>query len=156
MTAEKTSTSKSEPLKTPQDFLEGEWSIRQCFLYKDEYDDCRSFKARFHQYFVHGENTDCSQWKIDYDNCCQFREKKDIEAGKAVIQSEAERRRVRMQAHYANDVWKKRKAPPEDWSKPLPEWLQKKNEGTFLAIKAQELKTGIVSEPEKKSYCSIM
>lgn len=61
----------------------------------------------------------------------------------------------RLRAHYRNDVWKKRDGPPPDWDKPLPEWMQKRDENTYLAIKAKEMREGKV-EDEKKSSCSIM
>lgn len=72
----------------------------------------------------------------------------------ALINSEKNRRLERLRAHYRNDTWKKRDAPPEDWAKPLPEWMAKRNENTYLAIKAQELKEGKVEET--KSRCAIM
>lgn len=49
-------------------------------MYKEEYKDCKSIKARFHQYFIFGETVDCEQWKIDYDNCNLWSEHKDKEA----------------------------------------------------------------------------
>jgi len=49
-------------------------------VYKDEYDDCTSIKARFHQYFIFGETLDCSQWKTDYHNCYQWQKNKSEEA----------------------------------------------------------------------------
>ncbi|XP_053965723.1 UPF0545 protein C22orf39 homolog [Anastrepha obliqua] len=138
--------------------LKGEWSIRPCSAYKEEYDDCTSIKARFHQYFIHGENIDCSQWKTDYNNCERYTNsnKKDVAAGEAVIRSEAERRRKRMEAHYGNTTWNKRTQPPEDWSKPLPEWLAKKYENTYLELKQMELDGRRTPEVIEKSYCAIM
>lgn len=62
-----------------------------------------------------------------------------------------------MKAHYANDTWSKRKSPPKDWSAPLPEWIEKKNENTYLDLKSKELAGLAVPEIEKPSYfCSIM
>lgn len=54
--------------------------VRPCMIYKDEYDDCTSVKARFHQYFIFGETLDCSQWKTDYRNCYQWQKHKSEEA----------------------------------------------------------------------------
>ncbi|CAD7013782.1 unnamed protein product [Ceratitis capitata] len=138
--------------------LKDAWSIRPCSVYKDEYDDCTSIKARFHQYFIYGENVDCSQWKKDYDNCERYVNSNgnDVAAGEAVINSEAERRRKRLEAHYSNTTWKKRTHPPEDWSKPLPEWLAKKNENTFLEVKQMELDGRKPVEVVEKSFCAIM
>ncbi|XP_017460672.1 PREDICTED: UPF0545 protein C22orf39 homolog [Rhagoletis zephyria] len=138
--------------------LKDAWSIRPCEVYNDEYDDCTSIKARFHQYFIHGESIDCSQWKTDYNNCERYMKSNgnDVTAGEAVIRSEAERRRKRMEAHYGNTTWKKRTHPPEDWSKPLPEWLAKKNENTFLELKQMELDGRKLAEETEKSYCALM
>ncbi|XP_039956318.1 UPF0545 protein C22orf39 homolog [Bactrocera tryoni] len=134
------------------------WSIRPCSVYKDEYDDCTSIKARFHQYFIYGESVDCSQWKKDYDNCERYVNSNgnDVSAGEAVVRSEAERRQKRMEAYFGNSTWKKRDNPPEDWSKPLPEWLAKKNENTFLELKQMELDGRKPVEEINKSYCAIM
>lgn len=54
--------------------------VRPCKLYSDEYKECVSIKGRFHQYFIFGENIDCSQWKIDFENCNKWNEKEDPEA----------------------------------------------------------------------------
>ncbi|XP_037946076.1 UPF0545 protein C22orf39 homolog [Teleopsis dalmanni] len=138
--------------------LKNAWSIRSCSLYKDEYDNCTSIKARFHQYFVDGENTDCTQWKTDYDNCIAYEEseRRDVTAGEAIIKSEQQRRETRMKAHYGNTTWKKRSSPPDDWSKPLPEWLTKRYENSYLKLKQMELEGQLPVEKESKSYCTIM
>lgn len=126
-------------------------------MYKDEYDDCTSFKARFHQYFINGENTDCTQWQTDYKNCLRYRDSNnnDVEAGAAVIKSEEERRLKRFKGHFANNVWEKRSEPPPDWTKPLPEWMEKKNENSYLQLKQMEME-GKVPAQDEKSYCLIM
>lgn len=131
-----------------------EWLIRDCDLYNDEYDECTSFRGRFQQYFVYGESIDCNQWKKDYDNCCKWRSKKDIKAAEALITSEKSRRLERLKAHYSNDIWKKRESPPPDWDKPLPDWMVKRDENTYLAHRAREIKEGKLEE--EKSSCNIM
>ncbi|CAK1545195.1 unnamed protein product [Leptosia nina] len=135
--------------------VEDSWLIRDCEVYSDEYDECTSIRARFHQYFIYGESLDCNQWKRDYDNCCKWVENKDVKAGEALIKSEQARRMERLRAHYRNDVWKKRDSPPEDWAAPLPEWMAKRDENTYLAQKAREIREGTETE-EKDSSCSIM
>ncbi|XP_021206473.1 uncharacterized protein LOC105842222 isoform X3 [Bombyx mori] len=65
---------------TTESQLEDKWMIRNCDIYEDEYDECTSFRARFHQYFIFGETLDCNQWKKDYDNCCKWESKKDVKA----------------------------------------------------------------------------
>lgn len=59
-------------------------------------------------------------------------------------------------AHYDNDVWTRREAPPSDWNKTLPEWLQKRNANTLLEMKARQERgeeTGIIGE---RTLCTIM
>lgn len=72
----------------------------------------------------------------------------------AVINSEKERRLERLRAHYNNDTWKKRDSPPVDWKKPLPEWMQKRDENTYLAQKLKEEAEGI--SEDNKSFCVII
>uniref|UniRef100_A0A182JTQ9 Synaptic plasticity regulator PANTS n=1 Tax=Anopheles christyi TaxID=43041 RepID=A0A182JTQ9_9DIPT len=126
--------------KTPDEeaVLKSLWSIRPCYLYNEEYEDCTSIKARFNQYFIHGESIDCNQWKRDFDNCVRFEKNAtDTKSALELIDSEQKRREERMRAHYGNNVWTKRKAPPEDWAKPLPEHMQKEYESSFLACESQ-------------------
>uniref|UniRef100_A0A1A9WK27 Synaptic plasticity regulator PANTS n=1 Tax=Glossina brevipalpis TaxID=37001 RepID=A0A1A9WK27_9MUSC len=137
--------------------LEDSWSIRPCSVYKDEYEECTSIKARFHQYFIHGENTDCTDWHNDYQNCVRYEDSNgnDLAAGKAVVHSEEERRKNRFKGHYGNTVWQKRKTPPEDWAKPLPDWLAKRYENSYLSLKQMEI-DGNVTKLDEKQYCLIM
>ncbi|XP_050345502.1 UPF0545 protein C22orf39 homolog [Nymphalis io] len=130
------------------------WLIRDCDIYEDEYDDCTSFKARFNQYFIYGGSLDCNQWKKDYVNCCKWVKNNDTKAANELIKSEKIRRMRRLTAHYQNDTWKKRESPPTDWEKPLPEWMIKRDQNTYLAQKAQEMKEGKVVDD--KSSCVIM
>lgn len=133
------------------------FQIRPCFLYNEEYSDCTSIKARFHQYFIEGETIDCSQWKTDYKNCQKWEDKKDLDAATAVVKSEEKRRLDRLKSHYGNTVWTKRDAPPEKWNAPLPEWLEERNKNTYLEIKAKELRGEKVEDPDAgKTMCSIM
>lgn len=126
----------------------------------EEYRDCRSIKARFQQYFVHGDVLDCSSWEHDFEDCVKFEEKDDLKAAKNVINNEESRRKDRMEAHYGNNVWKKRKGPPEDWSKELPDRLVKEYENSFLDIKSKEMKGLPISREAtssmQSSKCIIM
>ena len=45
-----------------------------------------------------------------------------------------------MKNHFGNNIWKKRKNPPEDFNKPLPDHLNKQYENSFLDIKSKEMK----------------
>ncbi|XP_055918895.1 UPF0545 protein C22orf39 homolog [Eupeodes corollae] len=151
------STNLDKPDNNNNKGLKDSWAIRPCHIYKEEYSDCTSIKARFHQYFIHGESVDCSQWLTDYQNCTKYEDSNgnNIAAGEAIVQSEEERRNIRLKAHYANTTWKKRQSPPDDWAKPLPEWLVKKNQNTYLEVKANEI-AGAIPEQVDSSYCSIM
>jgi len=116
------------------------WLVRPCEAYNDEYKECTSIKGRFHQYFIEGDNADCSQWKKDFDSCMKFRATKDLVALEEVIRSENVRRVRRLAPFYANDVWKHRDSPPVDWNKPLPPKMQEEYRDTYLDHKAQEFK----------------
>lgn len=59
-------------------------------------------------------------------------------------------------AHYDNDIWTKRKAPPSDWDKELPEWLQKRNENTLLEVKSKQAKGEDIALVGERFLCSIM
>jgi len=62
-----------------------------------------------------------------------------------------------MIGHVKNDVWQDRTAPPVDWNKPLPEWMQKEQENTYLAIKSAEMKANTTkSVYEERTLCAIM
>ncbi|EDS30746.1 conserved hypothetical protein [Culex quinquefasciatus] len=145
--------------KTPeeQEVFKNLWSIRPCYLYNEEFDDCTSIKARFHQYFIHGSSVDCTQWKRDFDNCVRFEKNPhDTKSALELIESERSRRTERMRAHYGNDVWKKRDRVPEGWAKPLPEHLQKEYESSYLELKARELRGEVEPGKEERTMCVVM
>jgi hypothetical protein len=126
---------KKEREEDPQ-----EWMLRPCVIYKDEYDDCTSIQARFNQYFIFGQTLKCDQWKTDYHNCYQWQKNNSKEAYNKLIESEKKRRMERLTPHYQNNVWERRKKPPENWNAPLPEWMQKEFENSYLHIRNQEMK----------------
>ncbi|XP_049951517.1 UPF0545 protein C22orf39 homolog [Schistocerca serialis cubense] len=142
---------KADEADSPKDA----WMIRPCEIYDDEYSDCASFKARFHQYFVFGKFVDCSQWKHDYENCVRWRDSKNVKACDELIKSEKKRRYERLKAHIDNDIWEKRDAPPEDWNKPLPEWMQNEYKDTYLAHKAKELNDPKAFKEPERTLCVI-
>lgn len=82
----------------------------------------------------------CEHWRDDHNNCQKYAWFADKEAARELIVSELERRTKRMKAHYANDVWQKREQPPDDWARPLPEFMQERNKNTYLELKANEMK----------------
>ncbi|XP_020282872.1 UPF0545 protein C22orf39 homolog [Pseudomyrmex gracilis] len=149
---------EKEEKKTEQTRHPDDWMIRPCLVYKDEYDDCTSLRARFNQYFIFGETLDCNQWNTDYRNCYQWQKYKSDEAYDQLIESEKKRRLQRLRAHYANNVWEKREKPPDNWNSPLPEWMQKDFENSYLHIRSQQMKgkmeDGVVSALDSK--CTIL
>lgn len=146
--------------KTPEEeeIFKNLWSIRPCYIYNEEYDDCTSVQGRFHQYFIHGDNIDCNQWKRDFDNCVRFEKNpKDTKSAQELIESEKTRRTVRLGAHYGNDVWKKRDKVPKDWAKPLPENLRKEYENSYLELKAREMRGEVQpAKDDGRTMCVIM
>lgn len=74
---------------------------------------------------------------------------------KDLILSEYEKRKARLEPHYKNDIWRKRKEPPSDWSKPLPEWMVERDRNSYLDVKARQLKGEDITYIDKSS-CSIM
>jgi hypothetical protein len=54
--------------------------VKPCDWYYEEMKDCRTFKFRFHLYFVSGELEDCSRWRSDYDNCVKWEKTEDVQA----------------------------------------------------------------------------
>ncbi|CAH0555346.1 unnamed protein product [Brassicogethes aeneus] len=138
--AKNSTENKDDKTKDTPERLKDDWMIRKCSLYDDEYSDCTSIKGRFNQYFIFGDPLDCTQWKIDSKNCYKYVDNNDFKAGEELIKSEKKRRLQRLLPHYANDVWERRKTPPEDWNKPLPEHMLKEYEATYLNVKSKELK----------------
>lgn len=132
--------------------------IIQFYCHTEELKDCKSIKARFQQYFVNGDILDCSSWNHDLNDCINFEEKNDYRAGKRIIESENKRRKDRMEGHYKNDTWIKRKSPPDDWNKPLPSYITKKYENSFLEIKSKEMKGESSPDIDLKepTYCCVM
>jgi hypothetical protein len=75
-----------------------------------------------------------------------------------VIEHEDVRRKERLKGHYENDVWSKRKTPPSDWNKPLPNYISKRYENSYLDIKNKEMKGEVHEDVSLKepTYCSLM
>lgn len=66
-----------------------------------------------------------------------------------------------MEAHFNNDTWIKRKNPPKDWSKPLPEYIAKKTTNSYLEIKNKELRGEVTPDNctmdlKESTYCTLM
>ncbi|KAL1452098.1 hypothetical protein WDU94_006410, partial [Cyamophila willieti] len=132
------------------------FQIRPCEIYKRELKGCIGFQGRFYQYFVDGELKDCSEWQRDFANCEKWFEENNYKSAEAVILNEEARIQKRMTGHYQNNVWEHRESPPEDWNKPLPDWMEKDNENTYLYHRAKEIKTGEEEKKPDSFFCSIM
>lgn len=129
---------EAEPTEPSVKAVPKTWVIRRCEWYIDEYKECMKMLSRLHQYFIFGENTPCFQWKIDYDDCLNWRNNRDMEALYCVVKSEDERFISRMKASQANDVWTYRSSPPRDWNKPLPDFMeQRRLKSTLLTFEQQ-------------------
>ncbi|XP_054166712.1 UPF0545 protein C22orf39 homolog [Oppia nitens] len=114
------------------------WLVRPCERYHFQYKDCKSIKARVHQYFIFGQSIDCNQWYEDYMNCLDYRKTTDVNSLQKVIDSEMKRKDDRLATVRQNDVWEYRNKPPDDWSKPLPKWFQEKTKSSVLFQKQQQ------------------
>lgn len=71
-----------------------------------------------------------------------------------IVASEKIRRAARLKPHYENSVWENRSEPPVDWNSPLPVWMEERNKGTYLSLRAQEMKEGKNSD-ELRTFCVI-
>ncbi|KAI5720104.1 hypothetical protein M8J77_001913 [Diaphorina citri] len=131
------------------------WKIRPCAMYKMELKGCVGMQARFYQYFVDGELKDCTEWQRDLINCEKWTDNKDYKAAEEVILNEESRIKKRFTSHNRNNIWEHRASPPEDWDKPLPEWMQKEQENTFLYHQAKAFKAG-ETLPTNPLSCNIM
>jgi len=145
----------SEKKEGEEDQYPDAWMLRPCVIYKDEYDDCTSIRARFNQYFIFGQTLKCDQWKTDYHNCYQWQKNKSKEAYNKLVESENKRRLERLIPHYQNNVWEKREKPPENWNTPLPEWMQKNFENSYLHIRNEEMKVN-KKDSVLNTKCTIM
>jgi len=110
--------------------------LRDCEAYKAELKACKSIKGRFYQYYVDGQQADCSHWADCYDDCQLWKYNVDEEAATRVIDRENERVKERLRGHYENNVWEKRTTPPpkEEWNKPLPKYMLDRQENSYLAM----------------------
>lgn len=112
--------------------MKDSWMLRHCDSYREELKSCKSIRGRFHQFYVHGKALDCSHWEQSFDDCKAWNSNADQAAASRVIQREKVRIGQRLKAHYDNDVWEKRQSPPAEWDKPLPQWMQDKNENSYF------------------------
>lgn len=113
---------------------------------------------------MYGESLNCDQWRDDNNNCHKWTWFQNKDAAIEVIKSEIQRRDERMKAHYDNKTWTKRDKPPDDWNKPLPDWMAKRAENSFMKLTMDELNEdkerakaqAAPNENQTESACNIM
>ncbi|VDI00669.1 Hypothetical predicted protein [Mytilus galloprovincialis] len=127
------------------------WLIRECDIYKEEYDTCKSRKGRRHQWYTLGCKLDCSKWEDDYKNCLLYTKSNDVEAANKIIENEKERYFARRKASLGNNMWEYRDSPPEDWNKPVPGW-----ENKVSLFKAYNMGKKPIPQEEERSSCTIL
>ena len=81
----------------------------------------------------------------------------DSEAAGRVIAREKARVRARLEAHYRNTVWEKREQPPsqEEWARPLPDYMQQRQEKSYLALQQRTEKTKSVEDEEMLKFLEV-
>jgi len=147
--------------------MDGGWMVRGCQAYQEELKACKSVRGRFHQYYVAGEAADCSQWRDNLADCRLWEEAAEGEAAARIMEREGARIAARLRPHFENTVWEKRAAPPEDWSRELPEYMAARQEGSYLtkytkakekveAASSSELMLMEVQAKAGTAMCSIM
>lgn len=109
-----------------------EWLIKPCMYYKESFKDCNSFYAQFNARYTNGRKEDCSQWSIDYKNCCEYIKTGSREARADLIESEKFRRLERLVTMANNNVWEYRDKPPADWHAPLSEELYSSEDKEYI------------------------
>lgn len=100
--------------------------VRPCERYKELYGTCSSLMGRIQQYYVYGEKLDCDQHHKNYTNCIKYRKTKDANLLDPIIEWEQNMIRLRLKSVELNTVWKMRDKPPDDFSGPLPDHLNRK------------------------------
>ncbi len=121
------------------------WMVRKCDAYYAELKNCRQWRGRLHQYYVHGKVDSCENWKLNYEDCLSWKTSADPAAVERIVGREKERIADRMRGHLANDVWERRETPPSDWNKLLSDHLTDAQEESHLKRyreKQEELRQG--------------
>lgn len=73
-----------------------------------------------------------------------------------MIDSEKKRRKERLEPHYKNTVWERRRQPPENWDAPLPDYIKAEYEQSYLHIKSKEMKGEAPPSKEPMQFCVLM
>lgn len=108
--------------------------VRPCERYKELYKSCRSFKSRIYQYYVYGETLDCTPHWDNYQSCLKYRKTKNVNLLEPIIKWEKNLIKTRLETVKQNKAWEMRDKPPEDFNKPLPEFIEKRQKESLLRL----------------------
>ena len=123
--------------------------VQPCQLYHDELHECRSSGAKALRAFIGQPSAtdNCAVWASAAHLCTAWSERRDWAALSQLIAFHKELRRQRQLALLNNDVWQLRSTPPTVFSDPLPDYLTRFHPQSFLAEKANELRSGTPADP---------
>lgn len=97
--------------------------VRPCERYQELERDCLRFRSRIQQYYVFGEFLDCAQHGNNYKSCIDYRQTRNPEMLKPVIKWESDLISTRLNTVEQNKTWDLRESPPEEFARPLPDFL---------------------------------
>lgn len=74
-----------------------------------------------------------------------------------ILDNEKDRRQIRIKNAQANDIWEYRSSPPEDWTKPLPEWEKARKNTVLSKVQLVKEKSGtFTGTSDTLSSCVIL
>ncbi|XP_061188525.1 UPF0545 protein C22orf39 homolog [Saccostrea echinata] len=136
--------------------------IRPCISYWKEFTSCCSSSSRIRQIYVNGEMTDCIPLRNISDKCytMQKGENDAVDAMNELIAYEKQRHAERVKMRTANDIWEYRTSAPENWSKPLPEFMEARKDTHLNKIQnnweKEELRITVRDFLMRDQTCSIL
>ncbi|XP_062618782.1 UPF0545 protein C22orf39 homolog isoform X2 [Saccostrea cucullata] len=122
-----------EPVIEKQEEKANKLPIRPCISYWKDFTSCCSSSSRIRQVYVNGEMTDCIPLRNISDKCYIMEKGEDgaIDAMNELIEYEKQRQAERVKMKTENDIWEYRTSAPENWSQPLPEFMEARKD-TYL------------------------
>ncbi|CAG0884548.1 unnamed protein product, partial [Darwinula stevensoni] len=60
--------------------LEKTWMVKPCFVYEEDYRECKRIRGRFQQYYVEGKMKDCSMLFHMQTNCKRWTKESNFDA----------------------------------------------------------------------------
>jgi len=106
--------------------------VRPCERYEELEKACKSISGRVNQYYVYGELIDCKQHLANYKSCMRFRRERNLELLEPIIAWEQNLIETRMNTVEQNKAWTARDSPPENFDKPLPEFITKRHKSSLF------------------------